>query len=294
MSIYYLTVVLDEPEWLGGYNGFGPDRSIITETMPVMTGIELAGSVIDEPKSKDVFCDGFIYDEHRRVTGVYIQVFSDGEHIENRRYELYLDRPLTITLGTAVGAYGGLDSDIVNLTMTLQIVSEDHPEYSRYMKLATVFTQENFDLLFDGTEQNGSYIACVDDSYSRYIAPDEISRKWAEENLPAGYYDIIVYRRCSVYHNGIRIWKNNDDLSSKQKFVIMLDRKIDHNGHAQHPLAYYSGSVHAVCDEMFRENIEVFYDIEKAETAAKKYSEQGCKAAILEWVDLYDMDPDEY
>ena len=285
-----MTVVVDEPEYHGGFGFFGP-HEIYTVTMPVMTGIEMAGDVMDEPECNYVFCDGFIYDEQREVTGVYIQVFSGCEYLENQRYELYLDQTVTIMLYTSVRAYGGIDDDIVNLTITLQRVSEGHPEFSKYMNLESVFTHENFDLLFDETEQNGSYIACVNDSYSRYIAPDEIDKKWTEENLPVGWYEIIVFRRCSIYNNGIRIWKNNVELSSKKNYVIMLDRKIDNNSPVYYSGTCYSCSVHAVRSEWICENVKEFRDIEKAEAAAKEYSEQGCKAVILEWIDNYHMDP---
>lgn len=296
-----MTVVSDEPEWLGGYSGFGNKREIFTETIPIMTGEEMVGSVMNEPESTSVFSDGFIYDEQCQIAGVYIQAFRGSEYIENERYELYLDHTISIELGTAVRDYCGGSDDIALLTMTLQRMHEGHPDYSKYMNLETVFTHENFDLLFEEKEQKGNFVACVNDMYSQNMAKNVFGRKWAEGNFPAGSYDIIVYRRCSIYRKGMQVWRNNDELceamrvpqSREPKFVIVLDRKMDHKVPGQYIALYNSSTVHAIREEDNHDWVKTFYNIELAEKAAKEYSEQGYKAVILEWVENYCMDLDE-
>ena len=160
------------------------------------------------------------------------------------------------------------------------------------LKIETVFKQENIDLLFGTEEQKGTFIAEAGDRFSNFMEWKEFGREWARR-FPSGRYVITVYQRHSVYQAGNQVWKNeryrnetgSDSRHKAPCFVIILDREMEYQipGWGR-PLR--SHTVRSKADPL---QAETFSDMETAETAARKFSEQGFKAAVLEWFEDYDM-----
>ena len=160
------------------------------------------------------------------------------------------------------------------------------------MDFDTIFKSENVDLLFKSEMVSGNYIAAANDRFSEYMEKHEVCREWAR-SFPAGRYVIIIYQRYSVFIAGKRIWQNNDYLNEVGKdsrhrspcFVIALDRELDY----MIPSWGRQLKSHIVMDEKDPLQTKIFPGIEKAESVAKKYSENGFKAAVLEWFEDFDM-----
>lgn len=160
------------------------------------------------------------------------------------------------------------------------------------MIFETVFKDENIELLFEPDVLSGSFIAEAKDMFSGYMQRHEFSREWARD-FPSGRYVITVYQRYSVFIAGKQIWQNNDYLNEVGKdsryrsphFVIVLDRMLDYVVPSWgRPL-----QSHILMDSNNPLQTLIFPSIKKAEQAARKYSEQGFKAAVLEWFEDFDM-----
>ena len=156
----------------------------------------------------------------------------------------------------------------------------------------TVFKTENVALLFGTESHSGNFIAEADDRFSDYMDRRSFGLEWSR-SFPAGRYVIVIYQRCSVYIAGKQIWQNNDFLNEVGKdsryrsprFVIALDRARDYAISSwDQPL-----QSHIVHDADAPLQVKTFSCIEAAETVALKYSEQGFKAAVLEWFEDFDM-----
>lgn len=160
------------------------------------------------------------------------------------------------------------------------------------MDFEKVFKKENLKLLFRTGEQKGSFIAEACDCFSDYMTRNQFSRRWAWE-FPAGRYVITVYRRVSVFQEGKLIWKNEEDLSEKGKdsryrsprFVIALERETEYQVPGwKRPLL--SHILRSTADPL---HCQIYSSLEKAGKAAKEYSRQGIRAAVLKWFEDYDM-----
>ncbi len=288
-NMYYLTVESDETNLLGGH--------IYTDTIPVMTGQEVVEMVLYEKGDYYIFSDGFIYDEQGKKAGVYIQVSLDSDKLSDKRYELYTDQTISISLPSVYyDDYFGFECELVHISLTLQRMHAGHPDFSKFLNLGTVFKHENIGLLFEEAGEKGSYIAGINDLFSKYMEKNEFSRKWAKENFPAGTYIITVYRKCSVCRNGRLVWRNEYDLGEidhdsrlkKPCFVIILDHKMDYTVPVRWMMLDYN-TVYAVPEEKEPLEAKVFHDLELAEREAKECSENGYKAAVMECVEFYDM-----
>ena len=103
----------------------------------------------------------------------------------------------------------------------------------------------------------------------------------------------MVYQRHSLYESGKLVWKNEDFLNAVGKdsryrspaFVIILDRALEYR-----PKTWkwnlLSHTVQSSGDPL---QAKMFSSAEDAGKAAAKYSEQGFRAAVMEWFEDYDM-----
>jgi len=196
---------------------------------------------------------------------VYIEEFSDKTEAQKREYAI---KQLT--------------------RVEKESLIDDAPD----MRLDSVFKYENIDLLFEAGTQSGKFIAEAGDRFSNYLDRREFGYKWSL-NFPAGRYVIIVYQRCSIYEKGKQIWKNDDYLNEVGKdsrykspcFVVILNRTMNYKISSWDQLL----RSHTLRDKDNPLQPQVFSSLETAEEVAKKYSEQGVMAAVLEWYEDYNM-----
>ena len=159
------------------------------------------------------------------------------------------------------------------------------------MELGEVFVNKDIKFIFDRTPTT-EFVAKVTDNYSDFIERNIINHEWAW-SFPAGRYVIVVYQRHSLYESGKLVWKNEDFLNAVGKdsryrspaFVIILDRALEYR-----PKTWkwnlLSHTVQSSGDPL---QAKVFSSAEEAGKAAAKYSEQGFRAAVMEWFEDYDM-----
>ena len=196
---------------------------------------------------------------------VYIEEFSDKTEAQKREYAI---KQLT--------------------RAEKESLIDDAPD----MRLDSVFKYENIDLLFEAGTQSGNFIAEAGDRFSNYLDRREFGYKWSL-NFPAGRYVIIVYQRCSIYEKGKQIWKNDDFLNEVGKdsrykspcFVVILNRTMNYKISSWNQLL----RSHTLRDKDNPLQPQFFSSLETAEEVAKKYSEQGVMAAVLEWYEDYNM-----
>ena len=151
---------------------------------------------------------------------------------------------------------------------------------------------DNIELLFEAGSHSGDFIAAVGDDFTEYKDRKEFNYEWAWTH-PAGRYVISVFQRCSVFIAGKAIWKNKDRLNEAEKdsrykpprFVIVLDQKKEY----MVPSWGRTMWSHFVRSEKDPLHPRGFSGIEKAELAARRYSEQGVRAAVLECLEDFDM-----
>lgn len=160
------------------------------------------------------------------------------------------------------------------------------------MDYEEVFRQKNVELIFEKRADRGNFIAAANDEFSEFMGPEEFGREWAW-SFPAGRYVITVYQRHSLYESGKLVWKNEDFLNAVGKdsryrspaFVIILDRALEYR-----PKTWkwnlLSHTVQSSGDPL---QAKMFSSAEGAGKAAAKYSEQGFRAAVMEWFEDYDM-----
>ena len=160
------------------------------------------------------------------------------------------------------------------------------------MDYEKVFRQKNVDLIFEKKAERGNFIAAANDEFTEFMGPEEFGREWAW-SFPAGRYVIVVYQRHSLYESGKLVWKNEDFLNAVGKdsryrspaFVIILDRALEYR-----PKTWkwnlLSHTVQSSGDPL---QAKMFSSAEDAGKAAAKYSEQGFRAAVMEWFEDYDM-----
>ena len=155
-----------------------------------------------------------------------------------------------------------------------------------------VFQQKNVDLIFEQKTDRGNFIAAANDEFTEFMGPEEFGREWTW-SFPAGRYVIVVYQRHSLYESGKLVWKNEDFLNAVGKdsryrspaFVIILDRALEYR-----PKTWkwnlLSHTVQSSGDPL---QAKMFSSAEDAGKAAAKFSEQGFRAAVMEWFEDYDM-----
>ena len=160
------------------------------------------------------------------------------------------------------------------------------------MEFEEVFRNENAALLFRKETENGTFIAEAAGWFSGYMTRNDFSREWAW-SFPAGRYVITVYQRHSFYCAGKQEWKNDafryetghDSRYRTPCFVIALDQPQEYRIPSWKRTAV-SFIVRSRIDPL---QDEIFTDVIQAEKAARNWSEQGMKAAVLEWYEDYDM-----
>ena len=160
------------------------------------------------------------------------------------------------------------------------------------MDYEEVFQKKNIDLVFDRTARRGNFIAAAYDEFTEFMELGDFGREWAW-SFPAGRYVITVYQRHSLYEAGKQVWKNEHFLNAVGKdsryrnpsFVIILDQALEYWPRT------WKGSLlsHTVQNSRDPLQAQMFSSAEDAGKAAKKYSEQGFKAAVMEWYEDYDM-----
>ena len=160
------------------------------------------------------------------------------------------------------------------------------------MDCEEVFQKKNIDLVFDRTARRGNFIAAAYDEFTEFMDLGEFGREWAW-SFPAGRYVITVYQRHSLYESGKLVWKNEDFLNAvgkdsryrKPSFVIILDRALEYWPRTW-KRSLLSHTVQSSGDPL---QAKMFSSAEDAGKAAVKFSEQGFKAAVMEWYEDYDM-----
>ena len=160
------------------------------------------------------------------------------------------------------------------------------------MDFEEVFQEKNIDLIFEKKTYRGSFIAAADDQFTEFMDRGEFGREWAW-SFPAGRYVIVVYQRHSIYENGKQVWKNDDFLNAvgkdsrfrKPSFVIILDRAMEYR-----PKTWKRNLLsHTVQSSGDPLQAKMFSSAKEAGKAAEEYSEQGSRAAVMEWFEDYDM-----
>ncbi len=160
------------------------------------------------------------------------------------------------------------------------------------MDTDSIFKKENIELLFEAKEYGGSFIAAANDGYSEFMEGKAFGREWSRQ-FPAGRYVIIVYQRHSVYVSGKRIWLNGhfenavgrDSRYRNPCFVIVLDKATEYEIKSWKDQRLLSN---VVCDA-YNPLQPKLYSLKEADIAAKDFSATGCKSALMEWFDDYDM-----
>ena len=155
-----------------------------------------------------------------------------------------------------------------------------------------VFREENIDLVFDKAARRGNFIAAAYDEFTDFMELGDFGREWAW-SFPAGRYVITVYQRHSLYEGGKQVWKNDQFLNAvgkdsryrKPSYAIILDQALEYWPRTW-KRSLLSHTVQSSGDPL---QVKIFSSLEDARKAAEQYSEQGFKAAVMEWYEDYDM-----
>ena len=155
-----------------------------------------------------------------------------------------------------------------------------------------VFREENIDLVFDKAARRGNFIAAAYDEFTEFMELGDFGREWAW-SFPAGRYVITVYQRHSLYEGGKQVWKNDQFLNAvgkdsryrKPSYAIILDQALEYWPRTW-KRSLLSHTVQSSRDPL---QAKIFSSLEDARKAAEQYSEQGFKAAVMEWYEDYDM-----
>ena len=155
-----------------------------------------------------------------------------------------------------------------------------------------VFREENIDLVFDKAARRGNFIAAAYDEFTEFMELGDFGREWAW-SFPAGRYVITVYQRHSLYEGGKQVWKNDQFLNAvgkdsryrKPSYAIILDQALEYWPRTW-KRSLLSHTVQSSRDPL---QAKIFSSLEDARKAAEQYSEQGFKAAVMEWYEDFDM-----
>ena len=159
------------------------------------------------------------------------------------------------------------------------------------MEIEEFFRKENIRYVFGTDEDMGSFIAETGDMYSEPMNTDVFGRDWAW-SFPSGRYVICIYQRYSVFEDGERIFLNGaykDSVGQYSRygcpvFAVVCDTQKEYLiPKWAHPLVS-----HFVRSDHDPLQVRTF-SLNDAEETARRYSEGGRRAAVVEWYEDHDM-----
>ena len=159
------------------------------------------------------------------------------------------------------------------------------------MDFDSIFKKENIKYVFDMEEQGGCFIAEAADFYSEPMKREDFGREWAW-GFPAGRYVIVVFQKHSLFIGGKKVWSNGlfdytagqDSRYKSPCFAVILDKALEYE-----PKSWNRKLLsHIVRNE--KAPLQAWVSgLREAEELARSWSEQGVRAAVVEWFEDYDM-----
>ena len=159
------------------------------------------------------------------------------------------------------------------------------------MEVEEFFKKDNISYVLSKDEGTGSFFAETGDMYSEPIHTKVFGRAWAW-TFPSGRYVITIYQRHSVYEDGKRVFLNGryEDSVGKYSrygypvFAVVCDTASE----SVVPTWSYPLVSHIIRSENDPLQVRIF-SLEDAEETACRYSEDGHRAAVVEWYEDHDM-----